>query len=282
MNPPFTRRTFLAASVATLACGTARGADAPHFDFYAMDTGLRGPDVPTLEDKVKLLKELGYWGIDYTLDHRQLPRLLELLDNAKIRLACVYLSPTLGEKPDPRLADSIKLMKRRSTRVELAVQSKKFTPSDTAGDEQGLELIKRVSDLCADLGPVVSIYPHTGAWTERVQDGVRLARLSGRENVGTNFNLVHWSWVKQDEPLEKVLEQSLPFLKAVSINGLDGRKIVPLDEGNYDVAAFVRTLGRINYRGPVGFQGYGIPGPSRVLLERSMRKWEQIQATPGF
>ena len=277
MNNSITRRTFLAASAAALSAQWASAAATTHFDFYAMDTGLRGPDVPTLEDKVKLPKDLGYWGIDYTLDHQQLPHLLELLDKAELQLACVYLSPTLGEKRDSRLAESIKRMKGRSTRVELAIQSKKLKPSDRAGDDAGVELINRVSDMCADLGPVVSIYPHTGMWTERVQDGVRLARLCGRKNAGTNFNLVHWSWVKQDEPLEKVLEQSLPFLKAVSINGLDGRKIVPLDEGDYDVTAFMRTLGRIGYDGPVGFQGYGIPGPSRKLLERSMRKWREIQ-----
>ena len=273
-----TRRGFLCASAAALAYSRASGAAASHFDFYAMDTGLRGPDVPTLKDKVALLKELGYWGIDYTLNYQQLPRLLELLDTANVRLACVYLSPALGEKPDPRLAESIQLMKGRAVRVELAIQSKRFKPSDRGGDEQGLELIRRVSDMCADLGPVVSIYPHAGAWTERVQDGLRLARASGRKNVGTNFNLVHWSWVKQDEPLEAVLRQSLPSLKAVSINGLDGSRIVALDEGDYDVTAFMRTLYGIGYTGPVGFQGYGIAGPSRTTLERSMRKWRDIQS----
>ena len=277
MNKLITRRTFLAASTAALCAQSVYAAFATHFDLYAMDTGLRGPDVPTLEDKVKLLKDLGYWGVDYTLDHKELPRLLELLDRAEVQLACVYLSPSLGEKPDPRLSDSIKRMKGRSTRIELAIQSMKLKPSDRSGDDMGVDLINRISDMCADLGPVVSIYPHTGMWTERVQDGMRLARRSGRKNVGTNFNLVHWSWVKQDEPLEKVLGQSLPFLKAVSIKGLDGRKIVPLDEGNCDVTAFMRTIDRIGYQGPVGFQGYGIPGPSRTLLERSMRKWREIQ-----
>jgi sugar phosphate isomerase/epimerase len=201
-----------------------------------------------------------------------------LLDESRLQLACVYLSPSLGEVLDPRLPESIKRMKGRPTRIELAIQSKRFRPSDPAGDEAGVDLVKRVSDMAGDLGPVVSIYPHAGAWTERVQDGVRLSRLADRKNVGTNFNLVHWSWLKQDEPLEKVLRQALPYLKTVSINGLDGRKIVPLDQGGYDVTAVMRTLQHTGYKGPVGFQGYGIPGPSRTLLERSMHKWREIQS----
>jgi sugar phosphate isomerase/epimerase len=268
----------MSASLGALAAMRASASAAATYSrFYAMDTGLRGPDVPTLEDKVKLLRDLGYWGIDYTLNHQELPRLLELLDAAGVQLACFYLSPTLGDDLDPRLAESVKRMKGRSTRIELAIQSKRFKPSDPRGDELGVSLVKRVSDMAADLGPVVSIYPHAGAWTERVQDGVRLSRLSDRKNVGANFNLVHWSWVKQDDPLERVLGQSLPFLKAVSINGLDGRTIVPLDQGGYDVTAFMRTLQRSGYNGPVGFQGYGIPGPSRAILERSVRKWREIQ-----
>lgn len=282
MSLAISRRAFVAmaagAAVATASAAPESPAAPKTFDdFYAMDTGLRGPDVPRLEDKVKLLAELGYWGIDYTLNHAELPRLIDLLDGAGVRLACVYSSPVLGEKPDAALGESVKRLKGRLTRIELAIQSTKYKPSDPAGDAVAADVIRRVSDLAADTGPVVSVYPHTGSWAERVQDGVRLARLVGRKNVGTNFNLVHWAWVKQDQPLGRVLAETAPHLKAVSVNGLAGRKIVPLGAGDYDVAAFVRELVGTGYDGPVGFQGYGIPGPSRELLGRSIRKWREIE-----
>lgn len=244
-----------------------------------MDTGLRGPDVKTLEDKVRLLHDLGYWGIDYTYNPNELPRLIELLDHFGVRLACIYLSPLLEGKIDPQLRNSIAQMKGRPTRIELAIRSRTFKSSDPAGDEQALDLLRRISDWADDTGPVVSIYPHTGLWTERVEDGLRLARACGRANVGTNFNLVHWAWVKQDQPLGAVLRSALPHLLAVSINGLAGRTIVPLDQGDYDVTAFVRLLTEIGYRGPVGVQGYGIPGPSREASQRSINKWRQILAS---
>lgn len=285
MNEHISRREVLSlalAGSAALAFSRSSGAMAAayaakeRFQFFAMDTGLRGPDVPTLEDKVKLLHDLGYWGIDYTLNHDELPRLLELLDKYQVQLACVYLSPALEDKPGPQLAESVRRMKGRPTRLEMAIRSSRFRPDDRAGDKEALDMVRRVSDMTADTGPVVSIYPHTGLWTQRVQDGVRLAVASGRKNVGTNFNLVHWTWVKQDEPLEKVLKESLPHLFAITINGLDGRNIVPLDAGDYDVAGFMKLIRDIEYRGPVGLQGYGIPGASRQNLARSMKKWRQI------
>lgn len=142
-----------------------------------------------------------------------------------------------------------------------------------------MDMLRQISDWAADSGPLVSIYPHTGLWTERVQDGVRLSLAAGRQNVGTNFNLVHWAWVKQDQPLEAVLRSALPNLLAVSINGLAGRTIVPLDQGNYDVAGFVGLLTQTGYRGPVGLQGFGIAGPSRSALESSMIKWREMIAS---
>jgi len=290
VTPPFdkpmvSRRGFLATTAlaaASIAATDLPGAEREEatesepFPFYAMDTGLVGPDVPTLDGKVRLLKKLGFWGIDYTLNHDQLPHLLELLDAADIHLACVYLSPALEDKPDERLPASVKRMKGRPVRVELALRSNAFKSSDPAGDQRGLELIHRASDLCADTGPVVSIYPHRGIWTERVEDGVRLARLSGRKNVGTNFNLVHWKWVEPTEPPQRVLKEALPHLFSVSINGLEGDKIVPLDQGDFDLLSFIKTVEQVGYRGQVGLQGYGVPGRSADHLKRSMDKWREI------
>lgn len=288
------RREFLLAASAALAAGTVRAADAqPPFSFYAMDTGLRGPDVLTLEAKVKLLKKLGYSGIGYTLNHGELPRLLELLDEHKLELSAVYLTPKLEDEVDPKLKESIGLLRGRPTRVELAVISKQHKPSSPDGDEAGAALLKKVSDLCGDTGPVVSVYPHISYWTERVEDGTRLARLVDRKNVGTHFNLVHWGWVKQSKKLEDLLAAALPHLFCVTINGLIERrmvalgqsdyeqKIVPLDEGDYDLAKFLALVKQVGYKGRVGLQAYSVPGPSEKHLERSMKKWRELMSKLG-
>ncbi|HZL37940.1 MAG TPA: TIM barrel protein [Tepidisphaeraceae bacterium] len=286
MTKPLTRRDFLRFGAAVLG-STPLWADPlhvppPHWQpwpFYVMDTGLVGPDVPTLEEKVSLAKELGFSGIDYTFDRAKLPRMIELLDKAKLELTALYTSPLIEVPLDAGLAEAIKLLKGRPTRIEMALRSRNLKSSDPAGDKRALELIDRVSDLCGDSGPVVSIYPHTGLWTQSVEDGVRLSKASGRRTVGVNFNLVHWKWVKQDRPQKQSLKDALPYLFLVSINGLAGNTIGPLDQGNYDLPGFLRRLKSIGYRGPVGLQGYGIKGPSREHLTKSMKKWREMIQT---
>jgi hypothetical protein len=115
MTDRVTRRRFTINALAALAAGRLLSPldaaeprqpdpkeDGP-FPFYAMDTGLRGPDVPTLEKKVQLLRKLGFRGIGYTLDHRELPALLDLLDAAGLELSAVYTTPALEGEPDPAL-----------------------------------------------------------------------------------------------------------------------------------------------------------------------------------
>ena len=290
MFDPRTRREWMKAAIAAVA-GAAFGRPAwaaetpqataakepPLFPFYAMDTALRGPDVPTVEAQVALVKKLGYTGVDFGLGPK-LPQQLEQLDKQGLQLWAVYLTPSLEAGLPPNLEESVKLMKGRPTRIELAIASKQFKPSDAAGDAKAVEMLKRASDMAADTGPVISVYPHRGSWTERVDDGVRLARQAGRKNVGTNFNLVHWKWLPQTKPLEALLTEALPHLMTVTINGMAGAKIVSLDEGDYDVTEFMATVKKVGYRGPVGFQGYGIKGNSEEILSRTMKKWREILA----
>ena len=60
---------------------------------------------------------------------------------------------------------------------------------------------------------------------------------------------------------------------------MDWNKLIqPLDAGTYDVAGLMKTLRDLGYGGPIGFQGYGIPGDSREILRRTMNGWLRINA----
>ena len=287
MGTAFSRRRFIGGGLAGLALLGRRAAGkeadpvkalSDRWPFYAFDNGLR--TVRTLDGKCKLLKDLGYVGLEYHMNPKQLPRMLEALDKYGLQLNGVYTVPFL-EQPVPKgWAECIKLMKGRATRIEMGIRSKQFKRSDPRGDPQGMELMKAVSDLCADTGPVVSVYPHTGFWTEKVSDGVRLAKQIGRKNVGTNFNLVHWHWVKQPQPLAATLKDALPHLFSVTINNGQkrGRKISSLEAGDYGLLEFLGVVKKVGYVGQVGLQCYSVPGPSEEHLKRSMDAWRKLLA----
>ena len=86
-----------------------------------------------------------------------------------------------------------------------------------------------------------------------------------------------------------VLRAALPRLMFVTISGADtgdtkamgwDRLIQPLDAGTYDLASFVRTLDKVGYTGPVGFQGFNIKLEPREALARSVTAWRKFTAGP--
>lgn len=291
MHTQVTRRDVLSgamsfAGAAAMAGAAARAKQKPvaRWPFYSFDNGLR--DVKGVDAKVKLLKDLGYAGLEYHLDPTELPKMLEALDKHGLKMFGIYTVPSLEQGIPDDWGEWIKKLAGRKTRIEMAIRSKKFKSSDPAGDKIGGAMVKKVSDFCGDTGPVVSIYPHTNSWTERVEDGVRMAKLAGRKNVGTNFNLVHWQWVKQTRPLAEVLTEALPHLFLVTLNGLKGpkdsrQKIRPLDESDYDLGGFLKLVRKVGYTGPVGLQCYSIKNPAADHLKRSMATWRKLLAQIG-
>jgi sugar phosphate isomerase/epimerase len=130
----------------------------------------------------------------------------------------------------------------------------------------------------------IALYPHSWFWIERVEDALRVAKKVDRTNVGATFNLCHWLKVEGDRDPKPVLKEALPRLFFVSINGADrgdtksmewDRLIQPLDRGSYDVAAFLKTLKELGYAAPIGFQGYGIKGDSKTILQQTMDGWKK-------
>jgi sugar phosphate isomerase/epimerase len=291
MRSTLTRRGFLTTSAAAAAAGLiarSRAEDAPApkkapWPLYAFDNGLGA--VKGIEDKCKLLKDLGYDGLEYHLNPAEMPKMLEALDKHGLKMFGIYTVPFV-EDPVPAWGDWIKVLKGRETRIEMGIRGKAFKPSDPAGDEKGVALVKAISDLCADTGPVVSIYPHAGFWTERVDDGVRIAKAANRKNVGTNFNLVHWQWLKQTRTVEDALRDALPHLFLVTFNGLKGpatgrQQIRPLDDSDYDLPGFLATVKKVGYTGAIGLQCYSIKEAPAEHLKRSMDTWRKLTAALG-
>lgn len=246
--------------------------DKAPFRLYAMDTGLRGPDMKTVEDRVLLLKKLGYAGIGYTFNAKELPLLLELLDKHGLELSAIYTSPALGDKLDPELRKAVPLLKGRKTRIELAIRNGKKTDAD--GDRLAEAMLIELSDVVGDSGPMVSIYPHIGFYTATEEDGLRLVRKVSRKNVATHFNLYHSPNRGKMDVLGQFFKKALPDISCVTINGLEKGRIVPLDKGELDVEAFLRMIRKTGYNGPVGLQAWSVPGPSAEHLARSMARWE--------
>lgn len=288
-------RSFLSACsvMLGLACGPAgMGVAAPANSFFAMDTLARGgPDVVPA-----LLDELGYAGLGGKALDAAMPAALAARG---LRFFNGYHVMSIGasdDVSDETLSAWFAAVRDRDTALWLAIRSiarkdgTSFPNSAALADKIVVARLQRLARAAAPHGVRIALYPHTGFWLERVEDALRVADQVGDARVGVTFNLCHWLKVEGGErDPAPVLRAALPRLMFVTINGADAgdtrtygwdRLIQPLDAGSYDVAAFLRMLHAIDYRGPVGLQGYGIKGDPRLLLERGMKAWRRF-GDPG-
>jgi len=277
-------------AVTIIACVSVCAAEPPRHPFFAFCMDTHDSAQRTLEQQAALLKELGFDGAGHLwLDH--LDERLATLDAAGLKLFQVYLRVDIGAQDTPydaRLDSSLPILAGRD--VMLALLMTGAPPSDPAGDERGVALIREIADKARPFGVRVVLYPHANDWLERVEDCVRLARKAERPNVGVMFNLCHWLKVDDEENLERVASEAAPFLYAVSIHGADraseihagtGNWIQPLDSGSFDVRRFLSVLEKHGFDGPVGLQCYGIPGDAREHLTRSMGAWRAFSRQEG-
>lgn len=260
--------------------------------FFAMDTALRDGKPRTASDQAALLKELGYDGFGTSGFPGE--EFLAAFEKAGLKVFNTYLTLSFDSKSrlDPKLKAFVPRLKGHGTALWISIGSVSMDgaalkPSAPEGDDVVAGPMRELAELAEASGVKIAFYPHAGSWLERVEDAVRLAGKVARPNVGATFNLCHWLKVEGDRDPTPVLKAALPRLFFVSINGADrgetkkmdwNRLIQPLDAGSQDVAAQVKSLRELGYRGPIGFQGFGIPGDSREILRRTMEGWRKINA----
>ena len=257
--------------------------------FFAFDNGTGGQQVP-FDQQAKMLKELGYDGIAYS-GTKGIPEMLKALDAQGLKMLSIYVGACVDpDKPpyDPGLKTAIEQLKGRDTQIWLPVAG--GTPSSANLDDRAVAILREIADMAEKSGLRVAIYPHLGCYAQRVEDCLRLVKKVDRKNVGVCFNLCHFLKLDDEKNLELRLKEAMPCLFAVNINGADGgatkdmgwdRLIQTLDRGSYDVGGMLKTLKRLGYAGPVGLQGFAIPGDCRENLTRSMRKWRDLTAAAG-
>ncbi len=154
------------------------------------------------------------------------------------------------------------------------------------GDTVVVPQLRQLVAYARTKGVKISLYPHAGFWAAQFETCVRVAGKVDDPNLGVTFNLCHWLKVEGSErdPLP-LIKEALPRLNFITINGADtgdtrnlgwDKLIQPLGRGSYDVGSFVAKARAAGYRGPFGFQGFGIKMDSKELLKETMVGWRKI------
>ena len=245
-----------------------------------------GVHFKTTQERVKVLKELGYDGIGsakLSQSDLPLPQRLKLYDEAGLKLFSFYVGGKLGAKGHSygkEISQAIKDLKGRDTIIELFVHGSKKANTD----EQAVAFVREIADQAKESGLRIVLYPHAGNYVDTLGSAVRVARKCKRDNVGVMFNLCHYLKVEPKTDLKAALTEAKPLLWQVSTCGAKkggnswGQLIQTLDRGDYDQKALFRMLRELGFQGNVGFQCYAIRGDSRQNLKRSIEAWNKLHS----
>ena len=266
-----------------LASLTHLSAKSDTWPVYAFQNGVH---FKTTEERVKVLKELGYDGIGsakLSQSDLPLPQRLKLYDEAELKLFSFYVGGKLGSKGHTygkEISQAIKDLKGRETILELFVQGSKKSNTD----EQAVAFVREIADQANESGLRIVLYPHAGFYVDTLSAAVRVARKCKRENVGVMFNLCHYLKVEPKTDLKAALTEAKPLLWQISTCGAEkggsswGQLIQTLDRGSYDQAVLFQMLRELGFKGNVGFQCYAIGGDSRENLKRSIGAWNKLHS----
>lgn len=266
-------------------------------EFFAMDTAMvKSLGTLLQRSDIQTLANLHYRGLGPMASTEEewrhlVDKVIPWLDEYHLKLYAAYSWVDIGRGKftvDPGIKQNIAALKGRGTFIWLPIKSKEFGPSDPASDEMAVKAVQQVADEATNSGCGVSIYPHFGQLVQRIADAVRVCEKADRPNVSITFNLCHWLRTDGPASMDRDLKLAAPHLSLVTIdgadrNGQDWKQLIqPLDQGNFDIAAFLRALQRMNYRGPIGLQGYDVANNFHIEpienLRRSMAAWNKLVA----
>jgi sugar phosphate isomerase/epimerase len=276
MRPLF---AFFYSSVALLA------ADRP--TFFAMDTAARLEPA----ECAQVLADLGYAGLGGRPATAK-AHAAALQAKGLAYFNGYFVADFLSGQVDlpPELTKAVDDLAGTGGTLWLAVNKVTLPLGLSLGPEYGdtvvVPQLRQLVAYARSKGVKISLYPHAGFWAARFETCVRVASKVDNPNLGVTFNLCHWLKVEGSErdPLP-LIKEALPRLNFITINGADNgdtqnlgwdKLIQPLGRGSYDVGAFVAKTRAAGYRGPFGFQGFGIKMDSKELLKESMEGWKKM------
>ena len=246
--------------------------------FFVFDNGVgRGSWTP--EQQARTVKELGYDGISYNYTNPEdLAAWQKALGAQGLKLFGLYVYTWFDKVPnyDARLPEAIKLLKGTETVLWITVREAQVKGDH---DAEAVKLVQGIADLAQQSGVRVALYGHAGFYVENGADSARIAAKANRPNLGASINLCHEFRSGAASRIDETLKSVAPKSTLVSINGIDTVSKVyemRLDQGDYDVVAYVAKLRAAGYKGPIGLQCYNVKGDTRENLAANIATWRRM------
>ncbi len=262
-----------------------------HFVF-AMDTCFSNSIVGIYpyEVRCEILAELGFDGIYVSLspsDLQNAEKMAVTKEKYGLKVTAAYGGFDISaDKNDPGFEQVAKLYDQLpdgcDVELSLSCRDASIGKSSPDGDSKAMEKLEILLRVAEKHNSHVCLYPHIGAWVEKVEDGVRLCKKMDHPRLKTVFCGFHW-YAVDGKGLAERIEEASPHLNSVNMCGtrkggnVAGFTIEPLDCGEMDNFALLGLLNRYGYNGRIGFQGYSVGGDVYAYLRRSLALFRDME-----
>jgi quinoprotein glucose dehydrogenase len=219
------------------------------------DAKKRGP-----EERAAMLEKLGIRRLAYDYRAEHVPTFeaeMEALKRHQVELVAWWFPGSM----DAEAKLILSVIQRHGVHPQLWVTGGGQGTASAQEQEQRVkseaERIRSIAAAAAPLGCSVALYNHGGWFGEPANQIAIIEKLRGEgvTNVGIVYNLHHGH--EHLDQFGDLLRRMKPYLLALNLNGMskgadqDGRKILPLGQGELDLA-LLRTIADSGWRGPVG------------------------------
>ncbi len=239
----------------------------------------------TPDERAEMVAQFGFKKAGFEAFKKYVPILEQQMDayaKRNIKVTSVYVVvETETPSEEAHVKQILDVLQRRGETPQIWAMFGRGSFQSTTDEERNKKLIAAFSDLakCVDkAGCELALYNY-GSWFGTLD--VQLAVIEGvRQNtgikIGTVLNFHRGHQHMKDFPL--VLEQMMPHLYAVNLNGMNwkdadydggGARILPLGSGDYELT-MMRQLAESGYRGPIGIIDHRSGVDAEVALKENL------------
>ncbi len=237
----------------------------------------------TPEQRIEMLKELGFVSYAYDWRTEHLPEMVKEIQLAKengIEINAVWLwidkNDSIGNlsENNRKVLNSIKETGLK-TQIWMSYPEDYF---EALSAEESLDTsVQMISYLCDEakkLDCSIGLYNH-GGWFGNPDNLVKIVEALPEKEVGIIFNFHHAHHLLDN--YSSMVENMMPYLWAVNLNGMNpaGPKIIQIGKGTEE-QKMIQMLEEKGYKGPYGILGHIADADVKVVLEGNLNGLKTI------
>jgi hypothetical protein len=274
---------IIALLIVTFACDSKKSSKLDMENYFAWCIVPFDSEKRTPEQRIEMLKELGFTSYAYDWRVEHLPEMVKEFTLAKengIEVNAVWLwidkNDEVGKlsESNQKVLEAVKEAGLQ-TQIWMSYPENYFEGmSDDESLSSAVEMISYLSDLATEMDCKIGMYNH-GGWFGHPDNLVKIAKAIPEKEVGVIFNFHHAHHLLDDFPA--LVKNMLPHLLAVNLNGMnpDGPKILRIGQGSEE-AKMIQVLKDSGYNGLWGILGHIMDADVKLVLEGNLEGLKSI------